>query len=54
MAEKYRKKPVVIEARRVPTWADHQSAIEFVNEAVDLANWTPPDDIVEGIYIPTL
>lgn len=59
---KFRKKPVVIEARRVPLWADRGDAATFVDEVVALADWCggrshmmdPPPDIPEGIYIPTL
>jgi len=63
---KYRKKPVIIEARRVPTWSDEPdfSVTDFVHESVALAEWAGgrshmlplggTDDFHEGIHIPTL
>lgn len=59
---KFRKKPVVIEARRVPIYEELVSVIDFVECGVALADWCgglaylmdPPHDIQEGIHIPTL
>lgn len=38
MAQRYRKKPVVIEAAQVPTW-DPENAVAFVDECISLAEW---------------
>jgi|JI9StandDraft_1071089.scaffolds.fasta_scaffold1156945_2 hypothetical protein len=65
MAEQYRKKPVVIEATRVPDLYvedDQRSIVAYVDECVDLAAWCggisqmmePPEGVAYGIYIPTL
>lgn len=35
----YRKKPVVIEARQVPTYADGADIVAYVDECVSLAKW---------------
>lgn len=61
----YRKKPVVIEAWRVPDLyevEDDRSVIAYVDECVDLAAWCggvsqmmdPPEGVAHGIYITTL
>lgn len=61
---RYRKKPVEIEARQVPRLDqfDEMGAVRFVDNVVDLADWCggrshmvdPPEQIVPGIYIETL
>ena len=63
---KYRKKPVEIEARRVPDLyeeGDTRSIVDYVHECVDLATWCGgvshmmdlPEGVPQyGIYIPTL
>lgn len=58
----YRKKPVIIEARRVPIGEDHPHIVDFVNECVALAEWCdgvshmmdPHPDTLPGIHIETL
>lgn len=62
MMKKYKKKPVIIEAQRVPVLGDYSSVTEFLSDALSLAEWcggtshlmSPPEDIQEGIHIPTL
>ncbi len=59
---KYRKKPVVIEARLVPLWGERVDSMSFVAEVIKLAEWCggtshmmdPPEGIQEGIHIATL
>lgn len=60
--QKFRKKPVVIDAARVPMWERRKNAIEFVDKAIALAEWCggtphlmdPPEGIQRGIHISTL
>jgi hypothetical protein len=65
---RYRKRPVEVEARRVPTWtwsdtASAKAVGEFVDTCIALAAWcggvshmmeSPFSSIPEGIHIPTL
>jgi hypothetical protein len=59
---KFRKKPVIIEARRVPLWDERDNTLKYVDEIVALAAWCggishlmdPPPEFQEGIHIPTL
>lgn len=58
----FRKKPVTIEARKVPVWDEYTNAVRFVNDAIALADWCggtsflmdPPSGVQEGIHIKTL
>ena len=63
--KKYRKKPVVVEACRVPDLYiedDPRSISDYLDECVTLAEWCdgismmmdPPMGMDYGIYIPTL
>lgn len=60
--QKYRKKPVEIEAFPVPIWEDYESSVEFVEDCIALAEWCggsshmmdPPEGVQEGIHISTL
>lgn len=36
---KFRKKPVEIEARQVPTFPGGELVLDFVDECINLANW---------------
>ena len=58
---KFRNKTVVvIEARQVPAWPGQGDAVEFVNNAIGLAEWCggisylmdPPSHFIEGIHVP--
>jgi hypothetical protein len=61
---RYRKKPVTIEARRMPRWDEAPSALRFAEQCEALALWcggvarimdqAEEDGVMEGIYIPTL
>lgn len=61
MIKHYRKKPVVIEAALVPTYAPNK-VTEFLDTVVEIINWCggksfmmdPPPDKQEGIHIETL
>lgn len=61
----YRKKPVVIEAVRVPDWTadcDADTLDSFVQEVLEISAWcegesycfTPPAGMPKGIHIKTL
>lgn len=60
---RYRKKPVEIEARRVPIYDEATSVTDYVDECIDLAEWcngrsdmmhSPGDEGHDHIAIPTL
>lgn len=60
---RFRKRPVVIEACRVPVWDEYaDDAVAFVDDAIAIADWCggksflvdPPIGVQEGIHIETL
>jgi len=67
---RYRKKPVVIEAVRVPVWDGTSSIVRLVDECIAIAEWCggfshmmdpsagvkfdPSAGVKAGIHIPTL
>lgn len=61
---KFRKKPVEIEARRVPVLAEATSSAEWLNEVLPLADWcggkwcggykSETDPVERGVHIETL